>query len=292
MTNIKLIKPEKISLKEHKVLREQWVQQVIAEDPRILGLGNLELKYKEKIQPRAGRLDLLLQDVDNERYYEVEVQLGKLDESHIIRTIEYWDIERKRRPQYDHCAVIVAEDMTSRFLNVVSLFNRSIPLIAIQMSAFQYSLDQVSLVFTTVLDELSWAIEEEEEEAKVVTDRNYWESIRGTKQTVEIVDELLKLIRTFVPEVELKYTKDYIGLSENGQSHNFVIFRPRKNSSTVEIRMEYSPDIQEKLDNAKLDIIEYSKRIKRYRIRIDKKDIAQHQKLLIDLMKQAYGLEE
>ena len=49
-------------------------------------------------------------------------QLGKTDESHIIRTIEYWDIERKRYPQYDHTAVIVAEEITSRFLNVIGLF--------------------------------------------------------------------------------------------------------------------------------------------------------------------------
>ena len=48
-------------------------------------------------------------------------------ESHIIRTIEYWDIERKRYPQYEHCAVLVAEDITSRFLNVISLFNGTIP---------------------------------------------------------------------------------------------------------------------------------------------------------------------
>ncbi len=33
---------------------------------------------------------------------------------------------------YDHTAVIVAEDITSRFLNVISLFNGTIPIIAIQ----------------------------------------------------------------------------------------------------------------------------------------------------------------
>src|SRR2546422_10306019 len=84
---------------------------------------------------------------------EDEVQLGKTDETHIIRTIEYWDIERKRYPQYDHCAVLVAEDITSRFLNVISLFNGSIPLIAIQMAAFQIG-ERVALAFTTVVDEL------------------------------------------------------------------------------------------------------------------------------------------
>jgi len=87
------------------------------------------LRDKERIQSSAGRLDLLLQDPDTLKRYEVEIQLGATDESHIIRTIEYWDIERKRYPQYEHAAVIVAEEITSRFLNVIQLFNGAIPLI-------------------------------------------------------------------------------------------------------------------------------------------------------------------
>ena len=114
---------EKISLKNHPELDERWVQERISADPTILGLGDVILKDKERIQPRAGRLDLLLQEAELNRRYEVEVQLGPTDESHIIRTIEYWDIERRRYPQYEHTAVIVAEDITSRFLNVISLFN-------------------------------------------------------------------------------------------------------------------------------------------------------------------------
>ena len=149
---MKLVRPEKLNLLTHKELNETWVQKVIADDPTILGLGDLILKDKERIHPKAGRLDLLLQDAESKRRYEVEIQLGKVDESHIIRTIEYWDIERKRYPQYDHCAVIIAEDITSRFLNVIGLFNGFIPLIAIQMSAYQFSENEVSLIFTTVLD--------------------------------------------------------------------------------------------------------------------------------------------
>ena len=76
-------------------------------NPKILRLGELVLRDKERPQPGAGRLDLLLQDPESLRRYEVEIQLGKRDESNIIRTIEYWDIERRRYPQYDHCAVIV-----------------------------------------------------------------------------------------------------------------------------------------------------------------------------------------
>ena len=129
------IKLERVFLQNHPDLDERWVQARIAEDPGILGLGDLILKDKERTQPRAGRLDLLLQEPETNRRYEVEVQLGSTDESHIIRTIEYWDIERKRYPQYEHCAVIVAEDITSRFLSIINLFNGTIPLVAIQMQA-------------------------------------------------------------------------------------------------------------------------------------------------------------
>ena len=121
---------ETFQLKNHPELTEKWVQERIAEDPSILGLGDLILKDQERMQPRAGRLDLLLQDAEASQRYEVELQPGNSDESHIVRTIEYWDIERKRYPQYDHTAVIVAEDITSRFLNVIGLFNGAIPIIA------------------------------------------------------------------------------------------------------------------------------------------------------------------
>lgn len=104
------IKPQRIQMKSHPELTEKWVQARIKEDPAILGLGDLILLHEERIQPSGGRLDLLLQDPETKRRYEVELQLGATDETHIIRTIEYWDIERKRYPQYDHCAVIVAED--------------------------------------------------------------------------------------------------------------------------------------------------------------------------------------
>jgi len=109
--DLKYIKPERLFLADHPELNERWVQQRIADDPSLLGLGDLILKDKERIQPKAGRLDLLFQDPDSVRRYEVEIQLGQTNEAHIIRTLEYWDIEKKRYPQYEHSAVIVAEDI-------------------------------------------------------------------------------------------------------------------------------------------------------------------------------------
>jgi hypothetical protein len=82
--NMTYVKHETISLKLHDELNEKWVQELIANDPKILGLGDLVLRDKERVQPRAGRLDLLLQDSETNRRYEIEIQLGATDETHII----------------------------------------------------------------------------------------------------------------------------------------------------------------------------------------------------------------
>src|ERR1700682_3297621 len=177
-----VFKLEAVSLKNSDTLKEKWVQDQIAGEPSILGLGDLELKDKERRQSGAGRLDMLLQEPETLKRYEVEIQLGATDESHIIRTIEYWDIERKRYPQYEHVAVIVAEDITSRFLNVIQLFNGAIPLIALKMTAYKVG-DQIALTFVKVLDEMSFGFDDDPPPEP--TDRAYWVS-RASEASVAL----------------------------------------------------------------------------------------------------------
>jgi hypothetical protein len=76
-------KAEIISLKNHAEFDEKWVGDQIAKDTTILGLGDLRLIDRERTQERAGRLDLLLGDDDEEQRYEVELMLGATDESHV-----------------------------------------------------------------------------------------------------------------------------------------------------------------------------------------------------------------
>jgi len=287
MTALKYSKPERIWLKDHPELDERWLQDRIGEDPAILGLGDLVLKDRERPQPRAGRLDLLLQDAETNRRYEVEVQLGKTDEAHIIRTIEYWDIERKRYPQYDHTAVIVAEDITSRFLNVIGLFNGSVPLVAIQLSAIRFG-ETVSLICSKVLDEMRLGLVDEDEEVQAVTDRSYWEG-RASKHTLAMADEMLDVVRTLDPDLELKYNKFYIGLAKGGQPNNFVIFRPKKDWLRLEVRLDRSDETQAQLDGSGLDVMDYDARWGRYRIRLAKGDTAKHKGFLAALMTKAFG---
>jgi hypothetical protein len=154
-------------------LDEAWLQLQIANDTSLLGLGELEVIKKEKIQPAGGRIDFVLGDPDGETRYEVEVMLGSVDESHIIRTIEYWNIERQRYPMFEHQAVIVAEVITARFFNVIRLLNRAVPIIAIQLSAFRFA-DEVVPLFTRVLDIHEFSTEPEEVDTEQV-DLAYWQ---------------------------------------------------------------------------------------------------------------------
>lgn len=283
-------KLQTISLKNHPSLNEKWVQEIIASDPAILGLGDLILKDKERIQPSSGRLDILLQEPEAAKRYEVELQLGATDERHIIRTIEYWDIERKRYPQYEHCAVIIAEDITSRFFNVISLFNGSIPLIAIQMSAIQLPDSTVGLHFTKILDVFSQGLVDEDEEVAAVTDRGYWENIKGTPATVKLADDLLILVREIEPKLELKYNKYYIGMAVGGVATNFVICRPKKSAMNLEILLPKTDEYTALIEEAGLDLIRYDTTWGRYCIRVKGDDLKKHKDALSNLLGKAHAL--
>ena len=271
MSKFEFIKHKKLWLKDHPEIDERWIQDRIADDPTILELGDLILRDLERPQPKAGFIDLLLQDIDGNNRYVVEIQLGKLDASHIIRTIEYWDIERKRYPQYEYIAVIIAEDITSRFLNVISLFNRAIPLIAIQLNAIKIE-NSISLIFTTVLDYTPLGLIDEDEKTTEKTDREYWER-RGTKSTISMVDQVLEIIHTFAPNLELNFTKFYIGLIKDNRVSNFVVFRPKKKFLRMEFRFNQSEQTVEALENAGVDVMDYDSRDGRYRIRLLKDDV-------------------
>ncbi len=284
-------KHKRISLKAHPDYRERWVQERIEKDPSILGLGELELRGSERRQPSGGRLDILLQDPESNERYEVEIQLGATDETHIIRTIEYWDIERKRYPQYDHTAVIVAEEVTGRFLNVISLFNGTIPLIAIKMEAVQVE-EYLALVFVRVLDAVSRGLVEEDEVSDPV-DREYWVS-RATEETVSMVDRVHQIISRlekrsgFDPEsIDLNYNKFYIGLYKDGRPCNFVTFTPRKASLIVGFRLDRSDKVDSLIEKSGFSTLERTR--KKYRIRLKESDLKDHKKVLNNLVSRAYN---
>lgn len=223
---LQYIKHDRIFLKEEG-LSESWLHDRILADTSILGLGLLEVTAKEKVQFGGGRLDMQLADTENGVRYEVEVMLGATDPSHIIRCIEYWDIERRRYPAYDHIAVLVAEEVTARFLNVMALFAGSIPLVAIQLNALRLG-DQILLDFVKVLDQRSLREEDPPIGGEDEVDRAYWDSRVGPAN-MAICDRLLAMARE-VPgtSLELKYKKAHVGICEHGSFFNYIALFPKK----------------------------------------------------------------
>lgn len=230
---------------------------------------------------------MLLSDPDGATRYEVELQLGATDESHIIRTLEYWDNERRRYPQYEHVAVIVAEEITSRFFNVISLFNGFIPIVAVQMTALRVADNQVSLIFTKVLDLL--VLGTDEEDRAEPTDRPYWES-KSTPQTMKLVDRLHSMVQEQDDGVTLKYNKYYIGLAKDNVADNYILMRPMKKKVNVELRISRSDEITEMIDESGVDRLSYDNRDGRYRIGISSASIIDdNRQPLMDLIKAAKG---
>lgn len=281
---MKYVKSEVISLKNSPQFNEKWLQARIEEDPTILGLGDLDFRDTEKILVGGGRLDTILYDPEYKKRYEVEIQLGKTDESHIIRTIEYWDIERKKNPQYEHCAVIIAEDITSRFLNVISLFNGFIPLIAIQVKAVKIG-DTVSLFFTKVLDENKFDLLEEES-ASEPTDKEYWEK-KATKESLRLTEKMMSSLGEITAEYNLKYNKHYIGLVKNNIANNFISFVPRKSAVLLNIKLEQTDEINEIVSESDVDALAYDKQWNQYRLRIKESDLVNNMEVIKDLASRA-----
>jgi hypothetical protein len=147
--------------------------------------------------------------------------------------------------------------------------------------------DGVTLVFTAVLDELARGLVDEDEEVQELADRGYWES-RATKATLAMVDHLFRIVREFDPALELKYNKFYVGLAKEGQPHNFAVFRPRKNTLVLSIRLPQSAEIQSRLEAAGLETLEYDRREGGYRVRLGAEDLEKRDDVLRQLIEMAY----
>jgi hypothetical protein len=288
---MKYVPSRVISLKKSPDHSEKTLQEAIANNPEILGLGEITLRETERRQLNGGRLDLLFDDETTKVRYTVELQLGATDETHIIRTIEYWDNERSRNPHIDHIAVIVAEDITTRFLNVISLFNKSVPLIAIQLSAIEVGND-VTINCVKVLD-LSTSMGWEEDNTSVVsTDRQYWLK-KATSATVEMADKLLAIVHevTESKNLELNYNKHYIGLASGGVANNFISMKPRKHNVLLQVKLPRTDELTELIEQS-LEFISYDNRWGLYQVRVTQNDLTESIGALRELIARASGAKD
>lgn len=236
---------------------EYWLRDRIFEDPAILGLGDLQAVMKEKSQAQGGRLDLLLKNPEDDSMFEVELQLGATNESHIIRTIEYWDNEKRRWPNRSHTAVLVAEEITNRFFNVVHLLGMAVPMIGIQANIVQVG-EVRGLHLTKVID--SYEEPEEEEPVQQPFNEGHW--IDNYPGTLECARWYKALLERLYGEVPTKYFEQYISLSVGGPARVWVT--KRKNDRAF-IEIKYGEEsFQEAVDHLNKEGVSFGMRSGKY----------------------------
>ncbi len=203
---------------------EKWLETHILDNTSSLGLGDLDVVANQR-PAGGGILDILLRDTDSNTMYEVEVQLGSTDPSHIMRTIEYWSNEKRKWPNRQHYAVLVAENITRRFYDVMQELGHAIPFIAIQVSLVEIDGKQ-ALQFQTLLDTYQ---EPDDETASEVTDRKYWQGKTTKKHIIEALDNMLTVAREIEPPSQINYTKTYCTIQLSGR--NLINVRARKQNN-------------------------------------------------------------
>ena len=263
---------QSISIREAG-LDEYWLQNQIADNPTCLGLGELEAIAKERQQSSGGRLDILLKNPEDDSMYEVEVMLGETDETHIIRTIEYWDNEKRKWPQRQHFAVLVAEHINRRFFNVIHMLSHSIPIIAVQVSMLNAN-GRRSLFFTKVLDTY-----EEIEDGTSLEDRTYnredWS--KKAKWTLEAADTLVNVTRSNFGEPMLNYVKGYVAITVGGSNYMWLHKRTQNKSLlTFRIAQSLQDEAVGLLDGRN---VTYVRKPKTIRITVDKEMIERNAEL-------------
>jgi hypothetical protein len=252
---------------------EHWLQNQVYENPTCLGLGDLESIAKERQQSAGGRLDILLKNPEDDSMYEVELMLGETDESHIVRTIEYWDNEKRRWPQRQHYAVLVAESITRRYFNVIQLLSHSIPIIAVQVNLIE-SGGRRALHFSKVLDtyeELDDGTGNDE-----IHDESFWQ--KKAPWTAEAAKALIEVVGDLFDAPSPRFVKNYVAV--NVQGTNCFWFHKRssgKSLFTFHISDECQDEVSRLLDEQN---ITFTQKRNSFKITCDAEFIRAHAELL------------
>ena len=237
---------------------EYWLRDQIYDNPNCLGLGDLESVSKERIQSSGGRLDILLKNPEDDSMYEVVVMLGETDESNIIRTVDYWDNEKRRWPQRQHYAVLVAEGITRRFFNVIQLLSHSIPVIAVQVNMIE-SGGHRALHFSKVLDtyeELDDGTGDGE-----VYDEAFW--MKKAPWTIEAARALLGCVGDIFESPTIRFLKNYVAFTVLG--NNYFWFHKRSAEKSLlwfRISDDHLEEVSRLLDEQNISFVQKRNRFK------------------------------
>ena len=199
-------------------LTERRLHEYIAKNPTAIGISDVICRASELTQQGAGRLDLLLESTakrSSRERYVVEIQRDESDETHTVRMLEYLCRERKRVPDYNYSAVLVAENIVQgRFFNVLSMLGEHIPIIAINVLAAKLPDGKFGFAFSHALDINVVPTETEDSDTpqKDVSE-DTWREEYGDN-TVDLANKIRERLGDNIGKY---FTKSYAGIEDPQQ---------------------------------------------------------------------------
>jgi hypothetical protein len=231
----------KVSLKDLD-LPESWLERKIREDHTILGLGGITKTIFQRRYKNAGRVDLVLLDEENSFLYCAELMLGEVDESHIVRCVEYW-LAETRKPSnkgWNVIAVLAAESIRkSRYFPVIEFLSEKLPLTVLEVAALKVS-GKTALTFTKFFDgqdQLEQTESGDEDAGRVDVDKSYWISKRP-ESIIRIADSLVKIFQSADGQLRVTYLQGFWGFALGEKPKNFVTISPKQKFVNVRVRIQ------------------------------------------------------
>lgn len=259
-------------------LDEAWLQEQIWDNPSCIGLGDLEGVTKERSTSSGGRLDILLKNPVDDSMYEVEVMLGDTDPSHIIRTIEYWDLIKRKWPQRQHFAVLIAERITKRFFNVIQILSGSVPLIAIQVNVIKAPAGH-SLHFTKILDVYE-EVDDEVSQDGDSFDEVYWR--KKSNETLLVAQRIFEATQPVYDNARFNYCKYSINIV--CRSYNQLLVRPRSGGNVL-IQFRYGSKQEEIAQLLEARSIQYNDKYKQFSFSMSAQRAMEDADLFVEIAK-------
>jgi len=106
-----------------------------------------------------------------------------------------------------------------------------------------------------------------------------------------MADQMLAILRKVNPRFELRYNKNYIGISENGIARNAVTMTPQRAGLRLRFRIEQSSETEEMARTAGLDMRDYNPRGGTYRFTLAPGEVERNSETLLKLATMAYSEE-
>ena len=177
----------------------------------------------------------------------------------------------------------MAEEITSRFFNVIRLLNQAIPMIALQLNVLKFG-ESIFLQFTKVLDVYE-SVEEVEGAGGEQADRRDWEK-KANPASLEAVDRIIALVPSQKGSPRVTFNRWHIAVGTTGR--NFCWLHPRKSLHChVEIKLaaEQRDEALRKLEEAGIAGTPYKR--DGIKFKITKKDLELSSGVLRTTLEQA-----